>query len=132
MGDYGPPMALGGWHYGEEPGGFPGSPLRNLESAFEKEALNASRTAHLESITWFVERAGLEKMCRMSGEEFIRDIYEPTWNWMRGKFNVDVFGTAWLSSFGSRFPDFGGLRSYNRRRLMRFATGQRRWNFGTR
>ena len=113
MGDYGPPMALGGWHYGEEPGGFPGSPLRNLESAFEKEALNASRTEHLESITWFVERAGLEKMCRMSGEEFIRDIYEPTWNWMRGKFNVDVFGTAWLSSFGSRCPDLTSVSPFS-------------------
>jgi hypothetical protein len=85
--------------------GFPGSPLRNLNGAFESEALQTSQKYHYTTISYDIEQVGLENMCRMTPEEFISNIYEPAWTWMDKKFNVNVFGTVGSSSFTNRLPD---------------------------
>jgi hypothetical protein len=108
--------------------GFTGSPLKvlNLADAFENEALQISQTEHLSTISYYIETVGLENMCRMTPEEFISNIYEPTWTWMGEKFNVDVFGTVWSSSFGNRFPDLTSVIPFSEAHISIVESNQKR------
>jgi hypothetical protein len=62
----------------------------------------------------------------MTSEEFIRNIYEPTWTWLDEKFNVDVFGTVWSSSFGNRFPDLTSVIPFSEAHISIVESNQKR------
>jgi hypothetical protein len=62
----------------------------------------------------------------MTPEEFISNIYEPTWTWMDEKFSFDVFGTVWSSSFGNRFPDLAYVIPFSEAHISIVESNQKR------